>query len=86
MPETLASWASLSTYIDIHGRYIDAKRARLRTGIGGLERWHDLILRYAAGDTSVKQARDWLEAQVWREVEVLRQVEAEERMADPVEG
>ena len=41
-----------------------------------LVRWHELTLRYTAGDTSVKQARDWLEVQVWREVEVLVQVEA----------
>ena len=39
---------------------------------------HDLILRYAAGDKSVKQARDWLEAQAWREMEVLGRIEAEE--------
>ena len=43
---------------------------------------HDLILRYATGDTSVKQARDWLEAQVWREVEVLRRMEASSRTSD----
>ena len=35
---------------------------------------HDLILRYAAGDKSVKQTRDWMEAQVWREM--LGQMEA----------
>ena len=40
---------------------------------------HDLILRYAAVDTSVKLARDWLEAQVWRGIEVLRQMEAERK-------
>ena len=41
---------------------------------------HDLILRYAAGETEVKQARDWLEAQVWREIEVLGQMEAGRRV------
>ena len=62
---------------------LDAEKLRRHT-LDDLDVLHDLILRYAVGDTSVKQARDWLEAQVWREVEVLRQMEAEERMADTI--
>ena len=54
--------------------------------LGDLDILHDLIQRYAAGDTSVKLARDWLEEQVWREVGVLRQVEAEQRMPDVADG
>jgi hypothetical protein len=52
---------------------LDAEKLR-RHILADLDLLHDLILRYAAGDRSVRQARDWLEEQVWREVEVLRQV------------
>ena len=48
--------------------------------LDGLDVLHDLILRYATGDTSVKQARDWLEAQVWREMGILGQMEAGRRV------
>ena len=60
---------------------LDAEKLR-RHILDDLDILHDLILCYAAGDTSVKQARDWLEAQVWREVVVLVQMEAERRKAD----
>ena len=45
---------------------------------------HDLILRYAAGDRSVKQARDRREAQVWREIKVLGQMEAGKLTPDTI--
>ena len=44
-----------------------------------LDLLHDLILRYAAGDRSVKQERDWLEETVWKEMEALGQMESQAR-------
>ena len=58
---------------------LDAEKLR-RHILEDLDILHDLILRYAAGDESVKLARDWLEAQVWREIEVLGQMEAGRRV------
>ena len=56
---------------------LDAEKLR-RHILEDLDILHDLILRYAAGDKSVKLARDWLEAQVWREIEVLGRMEADQ--------
>ena len=58
---------------------LDAEKLR-RHILEDLDILHDLILRYAAGDTSLKQARDWLEAQVWREMGILGQMEAGRRV------
>ena len=36
-----------------------------------LGRLHDLILRYAAGDTSVRQERDMLDWEVWNKIRLV---------------
>ena len=58
---------------------LDAEKLR-RHILEDLDILHDLILRYAAGDKSVKLARDWFDEQVWREIEVLGQMEAGRRV------